>query len=65
MNLFCKIFGHQPPSCSKNVGGDYGKIEYGVVDRVERRHAYLSGECPRCGETYHVMSTHVKGEGHG
>lgn len=59
MNILCKIFGHQPPSCSPLQGGDYVRIATSITDGIGREHAWLKGECPRCGQEYHVGKVHL------
>lgn len=60
MNLLCSIFGHQPPSASKAVGGEYMVLKGLYADGTGRIHALnVSGYCPRCDARYTVGKTHI------
>lgn len=62
MAILCKIFGHKPPVYAPNPGGEYMTMELRGIDGINRQHAILRGECPRCKTRYIVGSTHVPGK---
>lgn len=55
-NLFCYVFGHQPPVYADkgwySPGEEYAKIKNIIVDNINRKHAIIYSECPRCGKEY-------------
>lgn len=58
MKLRCQLFGHKMPVgyCG---GNPYLKIWTIVTDGINREHAFLEAECPRCGEKYTVAMVHL------
>ena len=66
MRILCKLVGHKPPEYGRNkgLGGfEYMRIHIFSTDGIGRIHAYVDGQCPRCGQTYTVGKVHVpKGE---
>jgi hypothetical protein len=63
MNIFCKLFGHQPPVYAKkgwySPGEEYGKVVVGATDGIGRVHGHVNAECARCGTVFKVCRIHL------
>ena len=62
MNIRCKLFGHALPEgwCG---GAPYLRVGSVGQDHIDRVHVHLYGECPRCGEEWHICSMHANSLG--
>ena len=58
MKLICKLQGHAFPRDSQ-WGKPYLRINSTAIDGMGHIHAYLEGQCERCGEFYHVANIHL------
>ena len=56
--IICRLKGHVFPRDSI-WGKPYLRIHSTTIDGIGRIHAYLDGECDRCGEWYHVANVHL------
>lgn len=57
MSILCKLFGHTLRAY-RGHGADYGRVEAGAVDGINRQHCALYVRCGRCGEEYFAGSFH-------
>jgi len=63
-NIFCFLFGHQPPIYAKkgwfSPGEEYAKeIRVGPTDGIGRVHAAIVSACPRCGYKFTLCRIHL------
>lgn len=63
MNIICKLLGHKLPCYNSkgwySPGEQYGTMEGGYTDGINRIHVDLYSKCERCGNRFHVMKSHV------
>lgn len=62
MSIRCKLFGHALP-LGWSGGAPYLRVARVGQDHIDRVHVHLEGECPRCGEAWHVCSMHANALG--
>jgi len=66
-NLLCKAFGHQPPVYAKggwfSPGQEYAcSVGSFTIDGINRVHAIVTSECPRCKEIFKLCRIHLPEE---
>jgi len=63
MSILCSILGHKPPVYAEkgwySPGQEYGKLSHFEADGIKRVHAYVEGECARCGESFRMARVHL------
>jgi len=67
MNILCKLFGHQPPVYGKkgwwSPGEEYAEVGNIMIDGIEREHANILSECPRCKSKFKLCMIHLPKKG--